>query len=133
LTIEPVHVPEVIPPTQTVVPPAQTVIPPTQTVIADTETIISKEVSLPLENGKLSVTENVIPVIHVKESSHHVKELEQPTSIEKVASNTQEDTPKKSFASIVSFTYLFIYLCLYFFYPKITFLQSFVQGECLER
>nr|AFK42895.1 unknown [Medicago truncatula] len=99
---EPVHVPEVIPPTQTVIPTAQAVIPPTQTVIADTETIISKEVSLPLENGKLSVTENVIPVNHVKESSHHVKEPEQPTSIEKVASNTQEDTPKKSFASIVN-------------------------------
>ena len=108
LTIEPVHVPEVI-------PPSQTVIPPTQTVIADTETIISKEVSLPLENGKLSVTENVIPVNHAKEPSHQEPE---PTSIEKVASNTQEDTPKKSFASIVSFTYLFIYLSLFYFLSK---------------
>jgi len=108
LTIEPIHVPVSVP---VLVPE---VIPPTQTVIADTEPIISKEVSLPLENGKLSVTENVIPVNHVKESSHH--ELEQPTSIEKVASNTQEDTPKKSFASIVSFTYLFT--CVYFFFIR---------------
>ncbi|CAJ2650397.1 unnamed protein product [Trifolium pratense] len=73
-------------------------IPTIQPVIADTDTNISKEVSLPLENGKLSVTENVIPVNHVKESSHQ----EQMASIEKVPSNTQEDTPKKSFASIVS-------------------------------
>ncbi|CAJ2657514.1 unnamed protein product [Trifolium pratense] len=45
-------------------------IPTIQPVIADTDTNISKEVSLPLENGKLSVTKNVIPVNHVKESSH---------------------------------------------------------------
>ncbi|KAK2380783.1 myosin ATPase [Trifolium repens] len=82
---EPIHVAEDIPPSQPVV-------------IADTDTNISKEVSLPLENGKLSVTENVIPVNHVKESSHQ----EQPASIEKVPSNTQEDAPKKSFASIVN-------------------------------
>lgn len=88
VTIEPNHVPEDIP--------------PRQSVVADTDTNISKEVSLPLENGKLSVTENVIPVNHVKETIHQ----EQPSSTEKVASNTQEDTPKKSFASIVSFIYL---------------------------
>ncbi|KAK2434397.1 nuclear transport factor [Trifolium repens] len=82
---EPIRVAEDLPPSQ----PA---------VIADTDTNISKEVSLPLENGKLSVTENVIPVNHVKESSHQ----EQPASIEKVPSNTQEDAPKKSFASIVN-------------------------------
>ncbi|XP_004505358.1 nuclear transport factor 2 isoform X2 [Cicer arietinum] len=81
---EPNHVPEDIP--------------PRQSVVADTDTNISKEVSLPLENGKLSVTENVIPVNHVKETIHQ----EQPSSTEKVASNTQEDTPKKSFASIVN-------------------------------
>ncbi|GAU28918.1 hypothetical protein TSUD_59290, partial [Trifolium subterraneum] len=72
-------------------------IPPSQPAIADTDTNISKEVSLPLENGKSSVTENVIPVNHVKASSHR----EQPASIEKVPSNTQEDAPRKSFASIV--------------------------------
>jgi hypothetical protein len=108
LTIEPIRVAEDIPPSQ----PA---------VIADTDTNISKEVSLPLENGKLSVTENVIPVNHVKESSHQ----EQPASIEKVPSNTQEDAPKKSFASIVS---LFIYLLIInlFIYLHLCFL-SIVQ------
>lgn len=96
-TIEAVHVPEEIP--------------PSQTVIADTDTIITKEVTLPLENGKLPVVESVIPVNHVKEPIHQ----ELPPVTEKVAStNTQEDTPKKSFASIVSFIYLFIYLCLFF-------------------
>ncbi|CAI8617622.1 unnamed protein product [Vicia faba] len=73
-------------------------IPPSQPVIAETDTIISKEVSLPLENGKVPVVETVIPVNHVKEPVHQ----ELPPITEKVASNAQEDTPKKSFASIVN-------------------------------
>lgn len=84
-------------------------IPPSETVIADIDISVSKEVSQPLENGKLSVAEKVIPVNPVKESSHQ----EQHPSPEKAASNAQEDTPKKSFASIVSFIYLFIYLFMY--------------------
>lgn len=87
-------------------------IPPSETVIADIDISVSKEVSQPLENGKLSVTEKVIPVSPVKESSQQ----EQHPSTEKAASNAQEDAPKKSFASIVSFIYLFIiYLCLHCF------------------
>ncbi|RDX71204.1 nxt3 [Mucuna pruriens] len=69
-----------------------------QTAVVDADISVSKEVSQPLENGKLSVTEKVVPVNHVKESSHQ----EQLSQVEKVASNTQEDTPKKSFASIVN-------------------------------
>ena len=86
VNIEPNHVPESIPPA-----------------IVDTDASISEEASQPLENGKLSVTENMVPVNHVKESSH---QEHQPT-IEKVASNTQEDAPKKSFASIASFFFFF--------------------------
>ncbi|XP_061360343.1 nuclear transport factor 2-like [Gastrolobium bilobum] len=73
-------------------------IPPSQPAIVDTDTNVSKEVSQPLENGNVSVTENVVPVNHVKESSHQ----EHNSSTEKAASNTQEDAPKKSFASIVN-------------------------------
>lgn len=90
VNIEPNHVPEDIP--------------PSQTAIAETDASIRKEVSQPLENGKLSVTEKVIPVNHVEESNHQ----EHHSSSEKADSNTQEDAPKKSFASIVSFIFLFI-------------------------
>ncbi|CAK8577316.1 unnamed protein product [Lathyrus sativus] len=94
---------ESAPPSEALTPEPEAVhvpeeIPPSQTVIADTDTIISKEVSLPLENGKLPVPETVIPVNHVKEPIHQ----ELPPITEKVATNTQEDTPKKSFASIVN-------------------------------
>lgn len=81
---EPNHVPEDIP--------------PSQTAIAETDASIRKEVSQPLENGKLSVTEKVIPVNHVEEPNHQ----EHHSSSEKADSNTQEDAPKKSFASIVN-------------------------------
>ncbi|XP_019445896.1 PREDICTED: ras GTPase-activating protein-binding protein 2-like isoform X1 [Lupinus angustifolius] len=80
------HVPENIPPV------------PSQTVVVDTETIVSNEISPPKENGKLSVAENVVPVHHVKEPSH---QEHRPTT-EEAASATQEDLPKKSFASIVN-------------------------------
>ncbi|CAK8539772.1 unnamed protein product [Lathyrus sativus] len=66
---------ESAPPSEALTPEPEAVhvpeeIPPSQTVIADTDTIISKEVSLPLENGKLPVPETVIPVNHVKEPIH---------------------------------------------------------------
>lgn len=115
VNIEPNHVPEDIP--------------PSQTAIADTDISVSKEVSQPLENGKLSVTEKVIPVNHVKEPSHQ----EQHSSTEKAASNTQEDAPKKSFASIVSLCYLFVFVFIFLWDMAITFLQFFVSGECIER
>ncbi|XP_027346289.1 putative G3BP-like protein isoform X1 [Abrus precatorius] len=72
--------------------------PPSQTAIVDADNTVSKEVSQPVENGKLSVTETVVPVNHVKESNHQ----EHHSHTEKAASNTQEDAPKKSFASIVN-------------------------------
>ncbi|KAK7362448.1 hypothetical protein VNO77_04562 [Canavalia gladiata] len=73
-------------------------VPPSQTAIIDADSNVSKEVSPPLENGKLSVTEKVVPVNHVKEPSHQ----EHHSRAEKAASNAQEDAPKKSFASIVN-------------------------------
>lgn len=84
-------------------------IPPSQTDVADADSNVSKEVNEPLDNGKLPVTEKVVASNIVEESS----EQESVPSTEKTASSTQEDTPKKSFASIVSFIYIFllIYLC----------------------
>ncbi|TKY58943.1 putative G3BP protein [Spatholobus suberectus] len=73
-------------------------VPPSQTAVVDNDISVSKDVSQPLENGKLSVTEKVVPVNHVIESSHQ----EHHSHAEKAASNAQEDTPKKSFASIVN-------------------------------
>ncbi|KAL1365840.1 hypothetical protein HN51_013802 [Arachis hypogaea] len=73
-------------------------IPPSQAATVDAETSISKEASQPLENGKLSAADSVVPVNHVKEPNHQ----EHQPSIEKVASNMQDDAPKKSFASIVN-------------------------------
>ncbi|CAJ1939730.1 unnamed protein product, partial [Sphenostylis stenocarpa] len=73
-------------------------VPDSQTVVDD-DISVNKEVSQPLENGNLSVAEKVVPVNHVNESSH----LEPHSHAEKAASsNSQEDTPKKSFASIVN-------------------------------
>ncbi|KAE9597339.1 hypothetical protein Lal_00007421 [Lupinus albus] len=83
---EPIQVPENIP------------VAPSQTAVLDTDIIVSKEVSEPIENGKLSVAENVVPVTIVKEPIHQ----EHLPITEKAASPTQEDLPKKSFASIVS-------------------------------
>ncbi|OIV93345.1 hypothetical protein TanjilG_23281 [Lupinus angustifolius] len=83
---EPIQVPENIP------------LAPTQTAVLDTDTIVSKEVSEPIENGKLPVAETVVPVNLVKEPSHQ----EHLPITEKAASPTQEDLPKKSFASIVN-------------------------------
>lgn len=93
--IEPNHVPENIP--------------PSQAAAVDTDTSISIEVHQPLENGKLSVAEKVVPVNHVNESSHQ----EHHPITEKSASPTQEDAPKKSFASIVSCIHLFRYSFLF--------------------
>ncbi|KOM31743.1 hypothetical protein LR48_Vigan01g129800 [Vigna angularis] len=74
-------------------------VPDSQTTVVDDDISVSKDVSQPLENGKLSVPEKIVPVNHVKESSH----LEHHSHAEKAASsNSQEDTPKKSFASIVN-------------------------------
>ncbi|XP_027920326.1 ras GTPase-activating protein-binding protein 2-like isoform X1 [Vigna unguiculata] len=74
-------------------------VPDSQTTVVDDDISVSKDVSQPLENGKLSVAEKMVPVNHVKESSH----LEHHSHAEKAASsNSQEDTPKKSFASIVN-------------------------------
>ncbi|MED6180497.1 hypothetical protein PIB30_011014 [Stylosanthes scabra] len=73
-------------------------IPPSQTATVDAETSISKEASQPLENGKLSADDSVVPVNHVKEPNHQ----EHQPSIEKAAPNMQDDAPKKSFASIVN-------------------------------
>ncbi|KAL2344633.1 hypothetical protein Fmac_005918 [Flemingia macrophylla] len=73
-------------------------VPPSQTAVVDTEINVNTEVSKPLENGNLSFTEKVVPVNHVKESSHQ----EHPSHAEKAASVTQEDIPKKSYASIVN-------------------------------
>ncbi|CAL0331252.1 unnamed protein product [Lupinus luteus] len=82
---EPNHVPESILPA------------PTQNAVVDTDPIVSKEVNQPIENG-LPVAEKVVPVNHVKEPSHQ----EHRPITEKAASPTQEDLPKKSFASIVN-------------------------------
>ncbi|KAG5143847.1 hypothetical protein JHK82_019542 [Glycine max] len=74
-------------------------VPASQTDVVDADIGVSKEVSQPLENGNLSVTEKVVPVDHVKECSHQ----EHHSHAEKAASNNSlEDTPKKSFASIVN-------------------------------
>ncbi|KAG4906396.1 hypothetical protein AAZX31_20G023300 [Glycine max] len=75
-------------------------VPPSQTAVVDADISVSKEVSQPLENGNVSVTEKVVPVNHVKESSH---QEHSHYHAEKAASNNAlEDTPKKSFASIVN-------------------------------
>lgn len=71
---------------------------PIQTAVVDADINVTQEVSKPLENGSVSVTEQAVPVSHVKESSHQ----EHHSTVEKAASNPQEDTPKKSFASIVN-------------------------------
>jgi len=86
-------------------------VPDSQTTVVDDDISVSKDVSQPLENGKLLVAEKVVPVNHVKESSH----VEHQSHAEKAASsNSQEDTPKKSFASIVSFNYLILcHLCTF--------------------
>ncbi|KAJ7953920.1 Ras GTPase-activating protein-binding protein 2-like [Quillaja saponaria] len=68
-----------------------------QTPTVDTDTIVSKEVSHPLENAKISVTEKGIPDSPAKDSSQ--QDLKPNT--DKTASNIPEDTPKKSFASVV--------------------------------
>lgn len=81
---EPTHVPENIA--------------PSQAVVVDTEANANEEVNQQLDNGELSVTEEVVDLNTVKESSQ--QEIH-PVN-EKTASNTQEDTPKKSFASIVN-------------------------------
>ncbi|KAF7827970.1 ras GTPase-activating protein-binding protein 2-like [Senna tora] len=81
---EPTHVPESIP--------------PSQTAVVDTDTNVSEEVDQPLDNGKISVTEEVVASDIVKEP---IQQESHPNT-EKTSSNAQEDTPKKSFASIVN-------------------------------
>ncbi|KAJ7943335.1 Ras GTPase-activating protein-binding protein 2-like [Quillaja saponaria] len=68
-----------------------------QTPIGDTETIVSKEVNPPLENGKVLVTEKGVSANQTKDSSQQ----DLKPSMDNAASNIQEDTPKKSFASVV--------------------------------
>lgn len=107
-------------------------VPASQTDVVDADIGVSKEVSQPLENGNLSVTEKVVPVDHVKECSHQ----EHHSHAEKAASNNSlEDTPKKSFASIVSFIHLFTCLqCIFFKCLTICdYLHLFVSGECTKR
>lgn len=108
-------------------------VPPSQTAVVDADISVSKEVSQPLENGNVSVTEKVVPVNHVKESSH---QEHSHYHAEKAASNNAlEDTPKKSFASIVSFIHLFTCLqCIFFKCLTICdYLHLFVSGECTKR
>jgi len=67
----------------------------------------------------------MVPVNHVKESSH----LEHHSHAEKAASsNSQEDTPKKSFASIVSFNHLFLCISVLFMVSdRISFMPTIVN------
>ncbi|KAI4328555.1 hypothetical protein L6164_020899 [Bauhinia variegata] len=91
----PIYTPE---PESNHVPVPENLPPTSQNAIADAEILVSNEVSEPLENGKLSVAEKLVEDTHEKESIQQ----EPISSIEKISSNALEDTPKKSFASIVN-------------------------------
>lgn len=78
-------------------------IPPNETTVVDSDANVSQEVNQPLDNEKLSVTEKVVASNIVNESI----QLDSHPGAEKTAPNAQEDTPKKSFASIVSFIYIY--------------------------